>query len=75
LIIKLDHSRRYQLTEIGRRVAVLFTKTHGRLLGPGLSLLDPHLPGPSKPRSTLHLTWRRFESALDDFISEGLVAA
>jgi predicted MarR family transcription regulator len=41
LILKMPHSHRYQLTPLGRRVAVLFTKTYGRVLAPGLILLDP----------------------------------
>jgi hypothetical protein len=32
---------RYQLTPLGRRVAVLFTKVYGRVLAPGLAELDP----------------------------------
>jgi hypothetical protein len=45
------------LTNLGRRVAVLFTKTYGRILAPGLSALDPHLlqevvaPSPQKSQS------------------------
>src|SRR5947209_1675665 len=34
LITRLPRSQRYQLTGFGRRVAVLFTKAHGRLLAP-----------------------------------------
>ena len=44
LILKTPHSHRYQLTALGRRVAVLFTKTYGRVLAPRLILLDPKLP-------------------------------
>ncbi len=44
LVVKLAHTHRYQLTGLGRRVAVLFTKTYGRVLAPGLSVLDPRLP-------------------------------
>jgi hypothetical protein len=44
LILKLPHSHRYQLTELGRRVAVLFTKAYGRVLAPGLIVLDPKAP-------------------------------
>ena|SRR5438445_1081543 len=43
LITRLP-SQRSQLTSLGRRVAVLFTKTHSRVLAPGLALLDPALP-------------------------------
>jgi hypothetical protein len=41
LIERLQHRNRYQLTNLGRRVAVLFTKAYGRLLAPGLAALDP----------------------------------
>jgi hypothetical protein len=44
LIERLPHSNRYQLTVLGRRVAVLFTKAHGRILAPGLTATDPALP-------------------------------
>src|SRR5438309_10862782 len=44
LITRLPRSQRYQLTGFGRRVAVLFTKAHGRVLAPGLALLDPLVP-------------------------------
>ena len=54
-IAKLPHSHRYQLTSLGRRVAVLFTKTHGRVLAPGLSALDLRLPEGVVARSRLTL--------------------
>jgi hypothetical protein len=75
LIVKIPHTRRYQLTVVGRRVAVLFTKTYGRVLAPGLGILDPRLPDTVKRRSPLAVAWDRFESALDDFIEGNLVAA
>jgi hypothetical protein len=57
LIVKLAHTHRYQLTSLGRRVAVLFTKTYGRVLAPGLSALDLRLPqglgGTESPHSGL----------------------
>jgi hypothetical protein len=75
LIVKIPHTRRYQLTTTGRRVAVLFTKTYGRVLAPGLGALDPRLPEEVAGRSPLAVAWHRFESALDDFIEGNLVAA
>jgi hypothetical protein len=75
LIVKIPRTRRYQLTVVGRRVAVLFTKTYGRVLAPSLGLLDPRLPEGVTRRSPLAIAWHRFESALDDFISRNLVAA
>ena len=45
------------------RVAVLFTKTYGRVLAPGLTLLDPKLPDHLKRRSPLATTWRQLDGA------------
>jgi len=74
LIAKIARSRRYQLTGLGRRVAVLFTKTYGRVLAPGLSWLDPRLPEDVAARSGVGTAWRCFERALDEFIQAQLVA-
>jgi len=59
LILKIAHSHRYQLTDLGRRVAVLFTKTYGRVLAPGLIVLDPKLPDSLKQRSPLATAWQQ----------------
>ena len=39
-----SRSRRYQLTDHAPDVAVLFTKTHTRIVNPALAEPDPHLP-------------------------------
>jgi hypothetical protein len=54
---------------------VLFTKTYGRVLAPGLSMLNPRLPDDVAARSRLSTTWHGFEGALDEFIQGNLVAA
>jgi len=41
LIERLPHTNRYQLTALGRRVTVLFTKTYGRVLAPASSNSTP----------------------------------
>ena len=74
LITRIPHSRRYQLTDLGRRVAVLFTKTHARVLAPGLTGLDPALPEDVAKRSRLATTWHQLE-ALNQFIDTQLLAA
>lgn len=74
LIAKIAHSRRYELTGLGRRVAVLFTKTYGRVLAPGLSVLDPRLPEDVAARSGVGTAWRCFERALDEFTQVQLAA-
>lgn len=48
---------------------VLFTKTYGRILAPGLAQLDPHLPPDLAARSPLATAWRRLDHALGDYIS------
>jgi hypothetical protein len=75
LITRLPHSHRYQLTPFGRRVAVLFTKAHGRVLAPGLALLDPVLPPDLAQRSPLARAWQRLDRALNDFVERQLIAA
>jgi hypothetical protein len=56
-------------------VAVLFTKTYGRVLAPGLALLDPALPDDIVARSRLATAWRALDRALEDFTNKSLVAA
>jgi hypothetical protein len=75
LIERLPGHHRYQLTPRGRRVAVLFTKTYGRVLAPGLAALDPRLPPELLSRSPLAIAWRHFDRALEAFVSEALTAA
>ncbi len=75
LIVKIPRSHRYQLTDLGRRVAVLFTKTYGRVLAPGLTALDPRLPDDVAASNPVAVAWRRLDNALEDFIESGLVAA
>jgi len=75
LIEKLPHAHRYRLTRLGRRVAVLFTKTYGRVLAPALSALDPCLPADVIERNNLSTAWLGFDRALDAFIQQQLIAA
>ena len=75
LIHRIPGSHHYHLTSFGRRVAVLFTKTYGRVLTPGLSAMDPRLPDEVAARSPLATAWRGLERTLDDFIEAGMIAA
>jgi hypothetical protein len=74
LIARLPGSQRYLLTPLGRRVAVLFTKAYGRVLAPGLAVLDPALPPVLAGRTPLAVAWRRFAQALDGFIDRQVLA-
>jgi hypothetical protein len=75
IIYRVPRTHRYRLTPLGRRVAVLFTKAHGRVLAPGLSWLDPGLPPDLARRSALATAWRQFDHALDDFVTTKMIAA
>ena len=54
---------------------MLFTKTYGRVLAPGLIVLDPQLPVSLKRRSPLATAWQQLDSALEDYASRQLLAA
>jgi len=75
LITRIPATHRYQLTSTGRAVAVLFTKAHGRVLAPGLAVLDPHIPADLGIRSPLALAWKNLSRELDRFIDHGLAPA
>ena len=75
LIRRMWRKQRYELTPLGRQVAVLFTKAYGRVLAPGLALLDPGLPEGAGRRSSLATAWRNLGRAFDDFAERSLIAA
>lgn len=75
LIERQPHSNRYLLTDRGRCVAVLFTKTYGRVLAPGLAAFDPRLPADLAKRSPLATAWRALNRELAHYIDRGLAAA
>jgi len=75
LIERIDGTHRYQLTPLERRVAVLFTKTYGRVLTPGLAALNPDLPPQLGQRSPLAIAWRKLDQALDEYIARQMIAA
>jgi len=75
LIRRVPRSQRYELTDHGRMIAVLFTKTHTRIVNPALAELDPRLPEPIARTTTLGRPWREFAHALDDRIKQAAIAA
>ena len=74
-IPRIPHTQRYQLTAEGRRLAVFFTKTYTRIVDPSLAELDPSLPSEIAERSPLAKSWRAFEHALDQRITEASITA
>jgi hypothetical protein len=75
LIIRRPSYHRYQLTPLGRRVAVLFTKVYGRVLALGLAELDPRLPTDLARHSDLAQAWRQLDRTLNQFTNAALTAA
>lgn len=71
IIERIDGTHRYQVTPFGFRVAMLFTRTHARVLRPGLAqLLDPQ----ARP-SLLRTHLKRFEAELEALIEQSGLAA
>ena len=62
LIERIPHSHRYQVTDLGIRVALFFTKVHSRILRPGLSQLFDGCP--KAPNRPVAAAMRRLEQAL-----------
>lgn len=75
LIQRVARSRRYELTDHGRMIAVLFTKTHTRIVNPALAELDPKLPADVARTTALGRPWREFERALHERIKQAAIAA
>jgi hypothetical protein len=75
LIERVPGTSRYLVTPYGRRVAVLFTKAHSRVLAPGLAWLEPRLPDDVAKRSPLATAWRQFDRALGTFMEDAMIAA
>lgn len=73
--MRIPHANRYQLTPLGRSVAVIFTKTYGRVLAPGLVELDLSLPEGIARRGPPAQAWRNLDRGLDDYINDQLIAA
>jgi hypothetical protein len=74
-IQRIPRTQRYQLTSEGRRLAVFFTKTYTRIVNPSLAELDPTLPAAIAKRSPLALSYRAFESAIEQKIKHAAIAA
>jgi len=69
LIVRLEHSNTYVLTEDGQRFAVFYTKVHNRLLRPLLAADQP--PAPIQVRQAL----RVLDHAVTDYIDGARIAA
>ena len=73
LIVRIPHTQRYDITPLGKRVALFFTKLHARLIRPGLSQLFDGCP--KAPNRPLAKAFRGLDSAFEHFIAEAKLAA
>ncbi len=73
LIARIPRTHRYRVTDRGRRVALLFTKVHGRILRPGLSQLFDACP--NAPKRPLASAMTKLDHALDTLLQEAKLTA
>jgi len=72
LIERVPGTHRYQVTSVGMRTALLFTRTHARVLRPGLAqLVDPDTTCPSPLRQQFD----KLDAAIDRFVQQARLAA
>jgi hypothetical protein len=69
LIVRLEHSNTYVLTEDGQRFAIFYTKIHNRLLRPLMAANQP--PAPLQVRHALKV----LDRAVTDYIDQARIAA
>ena len=69
LIVRLEHSNTYVLTEDGQRFAIFYTKVHNRLLRPLLAANAPPAPLP------LRQALRTIDRHLHDYLTQSQMTA
>ena len=68
LIERIPGTHRYQLTEIGRRTALFYSRTFNHVLRPGLSqIAHPNLPPDS---SNLNAAFHYLEAQLTNYLAQ-----
>jgi hypothetical protein len=75
IVVRVPHSHRYVLTELGAKVALFFTKLETRLFRPGLAALVPNSPLPSPLASALTMVADLLDAAVEDAQLGAAVAA
>lgn len=73
LIQRLEGTHRYVVTPPGRRLALLFAKSHARILRRGLARLD--VGPPDDARDPLVKAWHCLDREIDRLIEEADTAA
>jgi hypothetical protein len=72
LIERIAGTQRYQLTELGLRTALFYTRANNHIIRPALSQI--HHPSPPDDSPGLHRAFRNLEAELDIYFSQKLAA-
>ena len=72
LIERIPGSHRYRVTEVGIRTALFFTRTHARILRPGLARIMPGAP-PGDDQLRPHFD--RLDKAINDWVDQARLAS
>jgi hypothetical protein len=73
LIERIPHTHRYEVTALGKRVCLFFTKVNARIIRPGLSQLFDGCPkAPSRPLAT---AMRQLDRSCEQLFAEAKLAA
>lgn len=73
LIARIPHTHRYEITHLGKRVALFFTKLNARVLRPGLSQLFEGCP--KAPHRPLAKAIQALDHAFDALVADAKLAA
>jgi len=60
-------TQRYQLTPLGLKTALFYSRTYQRVIRPGLSLLEP---APPHDHARLTRAYRQFQTELSDYFAQ-----
>ena len=73
IIERVPHTNRYEVTALGKRVCLFFTKVNARVICPGLSQLFDGCPkAPNRPLAT---AMRQLDKACEQLFAEAKLAA
>jgi hypothetical protein len=73
LILRIDGTHRYRVTDVGLRTALFFTRTYARVLRPGLAHVLPRAP--TAPTLPLRRAFDALEVAMDRWCADAKLAA
>ena len=73
LIVRIPHTHRYELTTLGKRVCLFFTKINARVIRPGLSQLFDGCP--KAPHRPLAAAINQLDRSCEQLFAEAKIAA